>query len=203
MKASTILETIGKTPHVRLSRLFPIHSVWIKLERQNPGGSIKDRIALAMVEDAENKGRIGPGSVIVEPTSGNTCIGLAMVCAVKGYKLILVMPDSMSVERRRLIAAYGATLELTPRELGMKGSIAKAQEIAANTPGSWIPQQFENPVNVEAHVRTTAQEILDDFPGGVDAIITGVGTGGHITACGQAGFRRSHHARRACSEPTR
>ncbi len=185
MKASTILETIGKTPHVRLSRLFPIHSVWIKLERQNPGGSIKDRIALAMVEDAENKGRIGPGSVIVEPTSGNTGIGLAMVCAVKGYKLILVMPDSMSVERRRLIAAYGATLELTPRELGMKGSIAKAQEIAANTPGSWIPQQFENPVNVEAHVRTTAQEILDDFPGGVDAIITGVGTGGHITACGR------------------
>ncbi len=185
MNASTILETIGQTPHVRLARLFPSHSVWIKLERQNPGGSIKDRIALSMIEDAEKRGTIAPGSVIVEPTSGNTGIGLAMVCAVKGYKLILVMPDSMSVERRRLIMAYGATLELTPRELGMKGSIAKAHEIAAKTPGAWIPQQFENQANVEAHVRTTAREILADFPGGLDAIITGVGTGGHITACGR------------------
>ena len=184
MKAANILETIGRTPHIRINRLFgSSHAVWIKSERSNPGGSIKDRIALSMVEDAERTGALKPGGTIIEPTSGNTGIGLAMVAAVKGYKIILVMPDSMSIERRRLMLAYGASFDLTPREKGMKGSIARAQELLAETPGGWIPQQFENPSNVEVHARTTAQEILDDFPDGVDALITGVGTGGHITGC--------------------
>jgi len=187
MKAANILETIGNTPHVRINRLFgPNAEVWIKQERTNPGGSIKDRIALSMIEDAERTGKLKPGGVIVEPTSGNTGIGLAMVAAVKGYKLILVMPDSMSVERRRLMLAYGATFDLTPREKGMKGAIARAEEIIAETPGSWMPQQFENPANLEVHRRTTAQEILRDFGDNPpDAIITGVGTGGHITACAE------------------
>jgi cysteine synthase A len=185
MKAANILETIGDTPHVRLNRLFGGRAeVWIKQERSNPGGSIKDRIALAMVEDAEASGKLKPGGVIVEPTSGNTGIGLAMVAAVKGYRLILLMPDSMSIERRRLMLAYGAEFELTPREKGMKGSIARAQEIVASTPGAWMPQQFENPANLEVHRRTTAREILRDFADNpLDAIITGVGTGGHITGC--------------------
>ena len=184
VKADSILQTIGNTPHVRINRLFgPGHAVWIKSERANPGGSIKDRIALSMVEAAEKSGALKPGGTIVEPTSGNTGIGLAMVAAVKGYKIILVMPDSMSVERRRLMLAYGATFDLTPREKGMKGSIARAEEIVAATPGAWLPQQFENAANIEVHARTTAQEILADFPGGVDALITGVGTGGHITGC--------------------
>jgi cysteine synthase A len=187
MKAANILETIGNTPHVRINRLFGEGAeVWIKQERVNPGGSIKDRIAFAMIEDAERSGKLRPGGVIVEPTSGNTGIGLAMVAAVKGYRLILVMPDSMSIERRRLMLAYGAEFELTPREKGMKGSIARAEEIIASTPGSWMPQQFENPANLEVHRRTTAQEILRDFADNPpDAIITGVGTGGHITACAQ------------------
>ncbi|HZY17660.1 MAG TPA: cysteine synthase A [Ramlibacter sp.] len=184
MKADTILQTIGRTPHIRVNRLFGgSHQVWIKSERSNPGGSIKDRIALAMVEEAERSGALKPGGTIVEPTSGNTGIGLAMVAAVKGYKLVLVMPDSMSVERRRLMLAYGATFDLTPREKGMKGSIARAQEIVAATPGAWMPQQFENPANIDVHVRTTAREILEDFPQGVDFLITGVGTGGHLTGC--------------------
>ena len=184
MKANNILETIGNTPHVRINRLFgSTHEVWMKQERANPGASIKDRIALSMVEDAERRGILKKDSVIVEPTSGNTGIGLAMVAAVKGYKLILVMPDSMSIERRRLMAVYGATFELTPRALGMKGAIARAQELVNTTPGAWMPQQFENEANTEIHRRTTAQEILRDFPEGLDAIITGVGTGGHITAC--------------------
>jgi cysteine synthase A len=181
MRANNILETIGDTPHVRLGRLFPNREVWLKLERANPGGSIKDRIGLAMIEDAERRGVLTKDSVIIEPTSGNTGIGLAMVAAVKGYKLILVMPDSMSVERRRILAAYGAALVLTPRETGMTGSNARAQELAAENPGSWIPQQFENPANIEVHRRTTAEEVLRDFPEGIDVIITGVGTGGHIT----------------------
>ncbi len=185
MKANSVLDTIGNTPHIRVSRLFPAAEVWIKSERANPGGSIKDRIALAMVEAAEADGRLRPGGTIIEPTSGNTGIGLAMVAAVKGYRLILVMPESMSVERRRLMRAYGADFELTPRERGMTGAIERARELAARIPGAWIPQQFENPANVEVHARTTAQEILADFPEGLDAIITGVGTGGHITACGE------------------
>ena len=186
MKASNILATIGNTPHVRINRLFgPAAQVWVKSERSNPGGSIKDRIALAMVEDAERRGVLQPGGTIIEPTSGNTGIGLAMVAAVKGYKLVLVMPDSMSVERRRLMLAYGASFELTPREKGMKGSIARAQELAAATPGSWMPQQFDNPANIAAHVQTTAAEIAADFPEGLDALITGVGTGGHLTGCAQ------------------
>jgi len=185
MKADTILQTIGGTPHVRIQRLFghATQQVWIKCERANPGGSIKDRIALSMVEDAERSGALKPGGTIVEPTSGNTGIGLAMVAAVKGYKLILVMPDSMSVERRRLMLAYGATFDLTPREKGMKGSIARAEEIVAGTPGAWMPQQFNNPANIDVHMRTTAEEIAADFPEGVDVLITGVGTGGHITGC--------------------
>ena len=185
MKADNILATIGNTPHIRINRLFGDARVWIKSERSNPGGSIKDRIALSMIEDAEQRGHLKPGGTIVEPTSGNTGIGLAMVAAVKGYKLVLVMPDSMSVERRRLMLAYGATFELTPREKGMKGSIARAEEIVAGTPGAWMPQQFENPANIEVHVRTTAREIAEDFPDGLDALITGVGTGGHITGCAQ------------------
>ncbi|MCX6199016.1 MAG: cysteine synthase A [Bacteroidetes bacterium] len=186
MKANNILETIGNTPHLHINKLFgTTHDVWIKLERQNPGGSIKDRIALSMIEDAEQKGLLKKGSVIIEPTSGNTGIGLAIVAAVKGYKLILVMPESMSLERRRLMKAYGASFELTPREKGMKGAIEKANELAAVTPNSWIPQQFDNPANIDVHVRTTAQEILKDFPNGVDYLITGVGTGGHITGVGR------------------
>lgn len=182
MKANTILDTIGNTPHIRINRLFgDSHDVWIKSERSNPGGSIKDRIGLAMVEDAERSGALKPGGVIVEPTSGNTGIGLAMVAAVKGYKLILVMPDSMSVERRRLMLAYGASFVLTPREKGMKGAVEKAAEIVNETPGAWMPQQFENPANVTVHEQTTAQEIIADFPEGLDYLITGVGTGGHIT----------------------
>jgi len=184
MKVETILDTIGNTPHVRIQRLFGSgQAVWIKSERSNPGGSIKDRIALSMVEAAEASGALRPGSTIIEPTSGNTGVGLAMVAAVKGYKLVLVMPDSMSIERRRLMLAYGATFELTPREKGMKGSIARALELVAATPDSWMPQQFENPVNIEAHVRATAREILADFPQGLDVLITGVGTGGHLTGC--------------------
>ena len=186
MKAANILETIGNTPHIRLNRLFGDAEVWIKSERANPGASIKDRIALAMIEDAERSGKLKPGGTIIEPTSGNTGIGLAMVAAVKGYKLILVMPDSMSIERRRLMLAYGARFELTPRAEGVKGAIAKANELAAGIEGSWIPQQFENPANTEVHRRTTAQEILNDFRDSpIDVLITGVGTGGHITACAE------------------
>ena len=186
MRANTILQTIGNTPHVRINRLFgPAAQVWIKSERSNPGGSIKDRIALAMVEAAEQSGQLKPGATIIEPTSGNTGVGLAMVAAVKGYKLILVMPDSMSVERRRLMLAYGASFDLTPRDKGMKGAIARAEELAAGIPGAWIPQQFENPANIEVHARTTALEILADFPEGLDTIITGVGTGGHLTGVAQ------------------
>ena len=182
MRYENILGTIGNTPHVRINRLYPSsHEVWLKLERQNPGGSIKDRIGQAMIEDAEQRGVLRKDTVIVEPTSGNTGIGLALAAAVKGYKLILVMPESMSIERRRVLAALGATVELTPREKGMPGSIARAQEIAAQQKHAWIPQQFENPANVEVHRRTTAQEILADFPEGIDFLITGVGTGGHIT----------------------
>jgi cysteine synthase A len=182
VKANTILETIGTTPHLRINRLYGKGvEVWVKLERANPGGSIKDRIALSMIEDAERRGVLKPGVIIIEPTSGNTGIGLAMVCAVKGYRLILVMPDSMSIERRKLIAAYGASLELTPREQGTKGAIQKAQEMVQSTPGAWMPMQFENEANIEIHRKTTAVEILKDFPDGFDVLITGVGTGGHIT----------------------
>ena len=184
MRADNVLQTIGNTPHIRINRLFgPGANVWIKSERANPGGSIKDRIALAMVEDAEKSGALQPGGTIIEPTSGNTGIGLALVAAVKGYQLILVMPDSMSVERRRLMLAYGARFDLTPKEKGMKGAIARAEELKAQTPGAWIPQQFDNPANVAVHEATTAQEILADFPGGLDVLITGVGTGGHLTGC--------------------
>jgi cysteine synthase A len=186
MKADTILATIGNTPHIRINRLFgKTHQVWVKSERANPGGSIKDRIALSMIEDAEKSGKLKPGGTIIEPTSGNTGIGLAMVAAVKGYTLVLVMPDSMSIERRRLMLAYGAKFELTPREKGMNGAIARAQELVTQTPGAWMPQQFENPANIEVHARTTAREILADFPQGLDALITGVGTGGHLTGCAQ------------------
>jgi cysteine synthase A len=181
MKAESVLHTIGGTPHIRLSRLFANNEVWVKSERSNPGGSIKDRIALAMVEAAEKSGALRPGGTIIEPTSGNTGVGLAMVAAVKGYKLVLVMPESMSVERRYLMEAYGASFDLTPREKGMNGAIARAEALVAQTPGSWMPQQFENPANIEVHERTTAQEILADFPEGIDVVITGVGTGGHIT----------------------
>ncbi|PLK25921.1 cysteine synthase A [Novosphingobium sp. TH158] len=186
MKVESILATIGGTPHIRLSRLFPDHEVWVKCERANPGGSIKDRIGLAMIEAAEADGSLKPGGTIVEPTSGNTGIGLAMVAAVKGYKLILVMPESMSIERRRLMLAYGASFDLTPREKGMKGAIERARELLAEIPGSWMPQQFENPANIDVHVRTTSQEILADFADTpVDVLITGVGTGGHLTGCAE------------------
>jgi cysteine synthase A len=187
MKAQTILNTIGNTPHVLMQRLFgnATQQVWIKSERSNPGGSIKDRIALSMVEEAEASGALQPGSTIIEPTSGNTGVGLAMVAAVKGYKLVLVMPESMSIERRRLMLAYGASFDLTPKEKGMKGAIARAEEIAASTPGAWMPQQFNNPANTAVHARTTALEILEDFPEGVDVIITGVGTGGHLSGCAE------------------
>jgi len=182
MKANNILETIGNTPHVKINRLFGTgHNIYSKLERANPGGSIKDRIALSMIEAAEASGELKPGGIIIEPTSGNTGIGLAMVAAVKGYKLVLVMPESMSIERRRLMAAYGATFELTPRELGMKGAISRAVELVSETPGAFMPQQFENPANYKVHQQTTALEILADFPEGIDYLITGVGTGGHIT----------------------
>lgn len=182
MKANNILETIGNTPHIKVNNLFGAdHEVWVKLEKTNPGGSIKDRIALSMIEDAERKGVLKPGNIIVEPTSGNTGIGLALVAAVKKYELILVMPESMSVERRKLMSAYGAKFELTPRELGMKGAIARAEEIVKSNPNAWMPQQFENEANVAAHVNFTSKEILNDFPGGIDYLVTGVGTGGHIS----------------------
>ncbi|BCA61633.1 cysteine synthase [Sphingomonas sp. HMP9] len=187
MKVNSILDTIGNTPHVRLSKLFPDSEVWVKSERSNPGGSIKDRIALAMIEAAEKDGHLKPGGTIIEPTSGNTGIGLALVAAVKGYKIVLVMPESMSIERRRLMLAYGATFDLTPREKGMKGAIERAKELVEQTPGSWMPQQFENPANIAVHVATTAQEILADFRDTpIDVIITGVGTGGHITGVAEA-----------------
>ena len=186
MKADSVLATIGNTPHIRLSRMFPNHEVWIKSERSNPGGSIKDRIGLAMIEAAEADGSLKPGGTIIEPTSGNTGIGLAMAAAVKGYKLVLVMPESMSLERRRLMLAYGATFDLTPREKGMKGAIARALEIVDETQGAWMPAQFDNPANVAVHVRTTAAEILADFADvPIDALITGVGTGGHLTGCAE------------------
>jgi len=186
MKAQSVLETIGHTPHIRINRLFGDAEVWIKSERSNPGGSIKDRIALAMIEAAEASGELKPGGTIIEPTSGNTGVGLALVAAVKGYKLILVMPDSMSIERRRLMLAYGATFELTPREKGMKGAIERAHELAEEIPEAWIPQQFENPANIDIHVRTTAQEIIADFADTpIDVLITGVGTGGHLTGVAQ------------------
>lgn len=202
MKANTILDTIGATPHLRISRLFdPRVTVYAKLERSNPGGSIKDRIALAMVEDAEARGALAPGATIVEPTSGNTGIGLALVAAVKGYRLILVMPESMSIERRRLMAAYGATFELTPRENGMKGAIARAEELLTEIPGAFMPQQFDNPANVEVHRRTTAQEIVSDFPEGLDYLITGVGTGGHISGVGEILKQRWPNLRVLAVEP--
>ena len=186
MKADSVLATIGNTPHIRLARMFLDHEVWVKSERSNPGGSIKDRIGLAMIEAAEADGSLKPGGTIVEPTSGNTGIGLAMAAAVKGYPLILVMPESMSIERRRLMLAYGATFDLTPREKGMKGAIERAHELVASTPGAWMPQQFENPANIAIHHKTTAQEILNDFADTpIDALITGVGTGGHLTGCAE------------------
>lgn len=187
MKVNTILETIGNTPHIKINRLFgPDYSVWVKLEKANPGASIKDRIALSMVEDAEKRGLLKPDSVIIEPTSGNTGIGLAMVAAVKGYKIILVMPESMSVERRKIMSAYGAEFDLTPREKGMKGAIERANQLHSEIPDSWVPMQFDNPANTEIHRNTTAQEIISDFPDGLDYLITGVGTGGHITGCAEA-----------------
>ena len=202
MKARNILETIGNTPHVRINRLFGSRAeVWMKLERANPGGSIKDRIGLSMVEDAEQKGILKPGSVVVEPTSGNTGIGLAMVCAVKGYKLILVMPETMSVERRKIMGAYGATFELTPREVGMKGAIKKAEEIVQRTPGAWMPMQFENEANIEIHRKATAAEILRDFPEGIDVLITGVGTGGHITGVAEVLKKRMPALKAFAVEP--
>jgi cysteine synthase A len=203
MKANSILDTIGDTPHVRLSRLFPRNEVWMKLERANPGGSIKDRIGIAMIEDAEARGALKPGGLIIEPTSGNTGIGLAMAAAVKGYKLIVVMPDSMSIERRRVIAVYGAQLELTPRELGTKGAIARAEALVVENPGSWMPMQFDNPANVEIHRETTGEEILRDFPEGLDYLITGVGTGGHITGVGQTLKRVMPDLKVLAVEPTK
>ncbi|KWV95973.1 MULTISPECIES: cysteine synthase A [unclassified Erythrobacter] len=186
MKADSVLATIGGTPHIRLSRLFPDHEVWVKSERANPGGSIKDRIGLAMIEDAEKAGKLKEGGTIIEPTSGNTGIGLAMTAAVKGYKLVLVMPESMSIERRRLMLAYGATFDLTPKEKGMKGAIERAQELVETTEGAWMPSQFDNESNWKVHARTTAKEILDDFADSpIDALITGVGTGGHLTGCAE------------------
>ncbi len=202
MKAQTILDTVGNTPHIRVQRLFPGSEVWIKSERSNPGGSIKDRIAMAMVEAAEADGRLQPGGTIIEPTSGNTGVGLAMVAAVKGYKLVLVMPESMSLERRRLMLAYGATFDLTPREKGMKGAIERALELVGQTPGAWMPQQFENPANIDVHVRTTAQEILADFADTpIDVLITGVGTGGHITAVAETLKKVWPHMKAYAVEP--
>lgn len=203
MPLNSMLEAIGNTPHVRINRLYDSRvSVWAKLERQNPGGSIKDRIGLSMIEDAEARGVLTAGSVIVEPTSGNTGIGLALVAAVKGYRLILVMPESMSIERRKLMQLYGAELDLTPRELGMKGAIARAREIAEQTPGSWIPMQFDNPANTDAHRRTTAEEIARDFPDGLDYIVTGVGTGGHITGVAEVLKPRWPNLKVFAVEPT-
>ena len=203
MKAQNILQTIGNTPHVRINRLFPEgYSIYAKLEKSNPGGSIKDRIALSMIEDAEKSGILKKGSVIIEPTSGNTGIGLALVAAVKGYRLILTMPDSMSVERRSILLAYGAELELTPREFGMKGAIAKARELAEQIEGSWIPMQFDNPSNIEAHANHTAAEILADFPDGIDYLITGVGTGGHITGIAQVLKKQFPNLKVFAVEPT-
>lgn len=203
MKFDNILQTIGNTPVVRINRVFGAGvNVWIKSERSNPGGSIKDRIALAMVEAAEKSGALQPGGTIIEPTSGNTGVGLALVAAVKGYKLILVMPESMSIERRRLMLAYGASFDLTPKEKGMKGAIARAEELAAQTPGAWIPQQFENPANVDAHERTTAQEILADFPEGVDVLITGVGTGGHLSGVAKVLKAKFPHLKVFAVEPS-
>ena len=202
MAFNNVLQTIGNTPHIRINRLFGADAnVWIKSERGNPGGSIKDRIALAMIEDAEKSGALQPGGTIIEPTSGNTGVGLAMVAAVKGYKLVLVMPDSMSIERRRLMLAYGASFDLTPREKGMKGAIARAEELAAQTPGAWIPQQFENPANADIHAQTTAQEILADFPEGLDALITGVGTGGHLSGVARVLKAKFPHLKVFAVEP--
>ena len=203
MKANSVLDTIGGTPHIRVNKLFGAsHKVWIKSERSNPGGSIKDRIGIAMIEAAEKSGTLKQGGTIIEPTSGNTGVGLAMAAAVKGYKLVLVMPDSMSVERRRLMLAYGASFDLTPREKGMKGCFARAQELIAATPGAWMPQQFENPANVEVHERTTAAEIIADFPEGVDVLITGVGTGGHLTGCARALKKKWPRLKVYAVEPT-
>ena len=204
MKADNILQTIGNTPHVRINNLFRNDiEVWMKIERFNPGSSIKDRIALAMIEDAEAKGLINKETVIIEPTSGNTGIGLALVCAVKGYRLILAMPESMSIERRKAMKAYGAELVLTAKELGMGGAIAKANELAAENPNSWIPQQFTNAANVEVHRNTTAQEILTDFPEGIDYMITGVGTGGHITGCSEVLKRQFPNLKTLAVEPAK
>jgi len=202
MKVLSVLETIGNTPHVRVRRLFGDHEVWIKLERANPGGSIKDRVGLSMIEDAEQRGILKPDTVIIEPTSGNTGIGLALVAAVKKYKLILVMPDSMSIERRRLMTAYGAQLELTPNKKGMKGAIEKANELAAGIENSWIPQQFENEANIEIHRDTTAKEIIRDFPQGFDMLITGVGTGGHITGVAEVLKKNFHKLKVFAVEPS-
>jgi len=203
MKAANILETIGNTAHIRLSRMFPDHEVWIKSERSNPGGSIKDRIALAMVEDAEQSGALKPGGTIIEPTSGNTGIGLAMVAAVKGYRLVLVMPESMSLERRRLMLAYGASFDLTPKEKGMKGAIERAHELVESTENSWMPSQFDNPENVAVHVKTTAKEILADFAETpIDVMITGVGTGGHLTGSAEELKRHWQDMKAYAVEPT-
>lgn len=202
MKINSILEAIGNTPHVRLPKIFPDHEVYIKLEKQNPGGSIKDRIALAMIEDAEKRGILKPGGTIIEPTSGNTGVGLAWVGTVKEYKVILVMPESMSIERRRLAAAYGAELVLTPREKGMKGAIEKAEELQKNTPNSFVPQQFKNQANPKIHAQTTAKEIVQDFPDGIDVLITGVGTGGHITGVGEVLKQKFPSVKIFAVEPT-
>ncbi|HEY7806356.1 MAG TPA: cysteine synthase A [Croceibacterium sp.] len=203
MKADSVIATIGNTPHIRLSRMFPDHEVWVKSERSNPAGSIKDRIAMAMVEDAERRSALKPGGTIIEPTSGNTGIGLAMVAAVKGYKLILVMPESMSLERRRLMLAYGATFDLTPKEGGMKAAIARAQELVEKTEGGWMPQQFDNPANVAIHAHTTAREILDDFADApFDYLITGVGTGGHLTGCAEVLKKSWPNLKAYAVEPT-
>ena len=204
MRANTILDTIGNTPHVRMQHLFDSRvQVWMKLERANPGASIKDRIAVAMIEDAEANGLLTKDSVIIEPTSGNTGIGLAMVAAVKGYRLVLVMPESMSIERRRIMAAYGATFDLTPREKGMKGAIERANELVASTAGAWMPQQFDNPANIRVHAETTAKEIIADFPDGLDYLITGVGTGGHITGCSTVLKQHFPHMRTYAVEPAK
>lgn len=203
MKLNNILEAIGKTPVVKINKLFPNNvEVWMKLERQNPGGSLKDRIALAMIEKAEQEGKINKDTLIIEPTSGNTGVGLAMVCAVKGYKLVLVMPESMSVERRKLMSSYGAQFVLTPKEKGTSGAIAKAMEMASEIENSWVPQQFENPANPEVHAKTTAQEILNDFPDGIDYLITGVGTGGHITGVTEILKQKFPNMKSFAVEPT-
>ncbi len=201
MKVNSVLELIGNTPHLRLNKLFPDHEVWIKLERQNPGGSIKDRIALAMINDAEEKGLLKSGSTIIEPTSGNTGIGLSLAAAVKGYKLIITMPESMSIERRKIMESFGAEFVLTPRELGMKGAIEKAKELGETIENSWIPQQFENLANPQIHYNTTAQEILNDFPNGLDLLITGVGTGGHISGVAKALKEKNSSTKAFAVEP--